>query len=127
MVKHQLNFLKTITINCKDKFSAYLEVFGKFERLNKSQGSLLLLLHNFCSPSQTVKMVSPKFLFISFGNGKFFQNIILFGFMSPLTWELAMSRLSCFSGHFWHFSTVRDGSMTADPSWQVSCSHWHIG
>jgi len=32
-----------------------------------------------------------------------------------------------FSRHFGHFSTVRDGSMTADPSWQVSCFHWHIG
>ena len=35
----------------QDKFSAYLEVFGKFERLNNSRGSWLLLLHNLLSKS----------------------------------------------------------------------------
>ena len=87
------------------KFSAYLEVFGKFERLNKSRGSLLLLLHNLLSKSNGENGKS-KMPFISFENAKFFQNFILFCFMSLLTWELGMPSLVCFQDILEQFETV---------------------
>ena len=102
IVKHKLKILKLVTMDCKTSIRV---TWGFWKNLNSwiwHMENLPLLLHFSALKLKWWKWWVQK-LFYRFWKCKIFQHFILFGLMWLLIWELGMSRMVWFSGHFGRF------------------------